>query len=287
MENILRRYNNWYAFLKYTTQDKQTEFDKESRISDKNHNEWAGTPNFETAIKLARTGWPKGLDKIRELKIQIDPIISKYFPKLDYSEELYSNIVGGAVNIGNYINGVPDCMINFKPNYESLKEGKILQRFIIGAGHISNINHDTIFNRGACIVSLVEAMLKFGWQLELWYSHTVQKGNDNFYTSQILLKEFDQPADIDKLAFAFAHPSMLRRLIFSSEELESKDIIKKFGFYSGAGYSATTSWDKYKIESTDIYIPVINENKTQQEIINEMLALINQAFQFKQKLAEE
>jgi hypothetical protein len=57
-----------------------------------------------------------------------------------------------------------------------------------------------------------------GVGIELWFESSISGTDNKTYSTTCKLHDSNQPLDIDNVMFALAHPSMLRRLVFSVQE---------------------------------------------------------------------
>lgn len=199
-----------------------------------------GTHSFEDAIDIANNGWPEGRAQIEKYTKEYTKLWQKFFPQQDFGAELKQQESGAIIVIDEYLKGSPDCMLDFNPNPEldDKLKGNKLQRLIINGCCNCHISIEAIYQRGALLAALVNAMELSGFNVEIvviWQVESWRKEQELRYT--LTLKRFQDFLDIDALAYSLAHPSMLRRLIFALIEQESKHYVDNFVYH---GYGTTT-----------------------------------------------
>ena len=92
----------------------------------------------------------------------------------------------------------------------------------------AGISGQEMFNKGATIAALIELLERAGKRVELKGRMAVT-GYDkpvSTFRYQMIIKEAGEPIDVDRIAFALAHPGCLRRLGFSIMEQASEKIQK-------------------------------------------------------------
>ena len=200
---------------------------------------WYGTESLPDACKLALDGWEgprvevnRYVDEVRDHVQRFT--LPSFVPTFDVS--------GGEVDVDRYLLGEPENMIE-QTIMPTAKHGKVVR--LIVAGTVSAmIDQDTINKRGAAIVALIDALRIAQHTLEIWVQHGVETyaaGQHKEWHCVTLLKAPEDQVDLDSLMFALAHPSMLRRLIFSVMEHESALVRRQFHFHSGGGYGQCMS----------------------------------------------
>lgn len=295
--NIKRIYNSLEQCLKQIEtkpfNEKLQSYDRASITGDYTFTE---TKNLEEAISLARYGWPKGRDIIKELSIKHESIFHKIFPQQDFELKINSSEEGEVVNMDNYLSGQPDDMLSYGQDEERIKKlaNAKMQRIIISGEISCNVAADTIFNRGCIISSMINIMEIYGFRTELWLCH-VRKGG-SFYRNKGIehwikyfykLKNFDEDLNLNNLAFAACHPSMIRRLNFAllEQEEDNNDLIPYF-IHNAYGRCCDLSSDEisYEFGSKEfnnygnIYFEWIGHNKTFKQLLEETEIKIKEHF---------
>ena len=186
---------------------------------------WAGV-SFEEALVLARHGWPEGAAKARKLLEKLEvPMLTSVT-----SETVY-DVTGSYVDVGEYVQGVPECMVDFKEDKRRARFASILVSGVVG----SNIDPGELINRGVCIAALVDTLERSNVRCEvsLVFLNNLS-GSVLEYT--VVLKQAHDPLNLDVLTFGVAHPSCFRRLVFGAYEHESTAVRSAIGIHQDGGY---------------------------------------------------
>lgn len=179
-----------------------------------------GTPDWSTAVMLATRGWPEGRSMLRK--------VVAVMPKAAYRDRICQlDIAGAFPDAARASAGAPDCMMDNHPT--DMKPTQSV-RVIVSMATPWTTGLDEFVNRGAAILSAVEAAEAAGHRVEVVAEETAISLGDGVSLS-ILLKAAGQPADRDSLAFFLIHPSSLRRIFFAL--LETEPSLQHF--YSGYG----------------------------------------------------
>lgn len=239
--------------LAYIQDDHNTaewRYSKASRSLENHRNSWYGTERFEDAVHLLRFGWPEGRDKILD-GAGLIPAVQSYavVPSINY------DVAGGIVDVPEFCAGNPECMLDVNPI--SLKEAPII-RLWVSCSFSAMVSPELITNFGICMLSAIDALESAGYQLEVkWVQYAESENLGNMHS--LTIKHAGQQVDADLLAFAIAHPSMLRRISFHLTECLGKrkhgDINFAESFY--IGYGTPTKVPK---EMIDPQVTVIDGN---------------------------
>lgn len=174
---------------------------------------------------MAETGWPEGSQKARKLLSKVDmPLIE------DTHSATYHDVSGAYVDVGQFVEGVPECMVDFRADTRKARFAHIVVGGCFSAGYTA----DTIMERGVCIAALIDALESAGVRcsVELITRHGID------WETSVRLKETTDALNLDTLAFAIAHPACFRRLGFAVCERETEATRIKHGFgksYGGYG----------------------------------------------------
>jgi hypothetical protein len=200
--------------------------------------QWSGTRDLSEAAELATNGWADGVDRIVSLAERISEQVSRRVEA--HGMELWEE--GGEVDVAAYLDGERACMWTWaeQPNKRPIVRATIN----ISAPHTVSPEQYTF--AGAIAAALVDGLESAGRRVELQVHQPVvsRNGGEPFVVGADI-KGADQPVDLGAIAYAVAHPSMLRRTTFSVEELTPKAYRKHYGFSVGNGYglSADTPED--------------------------------------------
>lgn len=167
---------------------------------------WSGTKSFKEAMEFARSGYDAG---IKQLELEGGILANTGI-------ELEANVYGSVVNMGSYLQGLPDNMFVMKETREF--NMPLLTIYVNLSYHAGN-SSTKAFKFTKSITDLVNSkQAKHNIRLVGMF-HTRQDGNKDFVT-EVLIKDFDQRFVLNNVAFAF-HTSFFRRLWFSHLEGEA------------------------------------------------------------------
>lgn len=195
---------------------------------------FTGTNNFDEAVKLARYGWEDGLKKLEYYEEMAD---KDYASKVaDNVWDVENQVTGSYVDVGAYLQGVPECMCDFVS-----KRTNTFADVLVNPTISCWVKGQTIIDRGREIMKLVDALEKrhIKTRVSLMTFVRGEDGDNKCYIVNVVCKDYCELLDQNRLIFALAHPSFPRRLMFSMMEQET-DIREDFGCpYGGYGRPGT------------------------------------------------
>lgn len=180
--------------------------------------QWAGG-SWEEALRLAVDGWPVPLADthvsvatLRE-RAGLGTSVTTLEPAWD--------VTGSEVDIGAYLAGVPECMVDAVPRQTS-RRGRIVA-FLVPACYSNKTPHALIQNRGIALATLCSAIIAAGHGVEIWSGFVGLLGDDRIHAVARVVSA-GEPLDLGRLIFAVAHPLMLRRLWFAVWDAEDPEL---------------------------------------------------------------
>ena len=199
--------------------------------------DWHGTADYAGWLSLLDNGWSEGADLAAKLADEVAPYIQGIKivdePKRDYE--------GDEVDIDMYLEGDPECMINYE---EAKVHGKAkFLTIAIDIGALCDVTKEAMMWRGIIAAALVDTLEANGFRLEIFgYSYdrgTILRSTHRYRDNLIILpvKSEDQHMELERLASLIGHSSSFRRGIFSGFEKYPKHIFKQYLTLSGYGSS--------------------------------------------------
>lgn len=234
--------------------------------SDEGTEQFTKTKSYADALELARHGWKAGLKQIAPMVAHFEDAL---FPSIEEPAPVY-DVVGETPDVGAFLSGEPEHMIRF-----SDEDGKKrIIKIVYNMAASYNVSTQVIMRRGAVACALADCIERCaGIRAELVAvdSTKYQDAMANFIT----VKRAEEPLCLDRLAFVFAHPSMLRRLFFRSVELEPNAL--RLG--AGGSYGQV---DDVPVERRgDIYFPAMSGGDyrwdSETSAVKEALSLLEDA----------
>lgn len=167
--------------------------------------------DFRDAFKMAATGWNFHLDKSLALTDKVidevkDDTRNDWVPTWD--------VQGSVVDMGMYVTGEPECMIDFPP-VEITKLGRVVT--ICAALTVSgSMSAASMIQRGVVIAALAEILNQRGLGTEIWVESNGSGYNGLTYSHRILIKGTNDTIDHSRILYALANPSMERVIGFAA-----------------------------------------------------------------------
>ncbi len=232
MTNYLQ-FDDIQDFWNYSFQESKAR-ERHSRYGRRGDN-WDKNLTWEEAKQLAQSGWIEGMNEIEKYRAILEPKITQYIvrpvPKSSYT--------GYVVDVGAYLSNNPECFIT--RGWEKRNYPGRLFTIVVSCSFSCSVDADTIIKRGALVCALVDALEYAGHRVEIICNDTsTSRGGKN--EIDVVVKKHDQPLEMTDLAFCLAHPAMLRRIIFSANELMGwSDYASNYGYPA----QATNQGDLY------------------------------------------
>ena len=127
-----------------------------------------GTASFEEAQRLAGAGWPEGLARVKTLA---DMLVMQVFDQVQ-RKVLTTSVAGGAVSVGRFLSGRPDCFIRWSPDVVATGRGPVI-RVVYNTGASAAISADRMFRRGSAAVVLIDVLERSGRRVEVMIASRV------------------------------------------------------------------------------------------------------------------
>lgn len=166
----------------------------------KDDTQWSGTPSFEQAIQYAKYGWEAG---IAELAVELDMAVIG-------NTEVRHDIVGSSVDVGAFLSGSPECMVQYIDMQERERDEVVVY---VQLGYNAGVEGPTALKFTKTLLrELVKLNQKYSLKL-IGVISTYHSGSRLRTHEYITVKDTYQNLVLNNLAFAF-HPSFFRRLWF-------------------------------------------------------------------------
>jgi hypothetical protein len=207
--------------------------------------------SFQEAVDKLYEKNPK-FDRIRKISHEIDTILKTVKPNV---EQLY-DVTGSYVDVSRFLEREPENMVEFEIDDTQSK----LIHVVVNLTTVWMAGEEEFFNRGAGILSLVNALEDLGFKTRIdVYTCVAPYGRVHpqyrWVESLILVKDYNFILDEDLVTSVLCEAWFFRRLVFSIWENLPEDIRISFGFVLNGGYGIVERVVDYK--NCDIYIPPI------------------------------
>ena len=190
-----------------------------------------GTDTFEDAVALTVTGWADRPDlgafakaiETETAKLNEDALTLHYAP------------AGAFPDVAEYLSGSPDCMAAW---HHSHNPRTIRLGFQFNG--LCDVKQDMYARRGAVLLTLVDALIAEGYQVELFgvYASQSECGLKR-QCATVLIKPATQHLEIDTLAFWACHSAAQRRIGFAILERMPSAYVRAFKAYKDGGYGSS------------------------------------------------
>lgn len=179
---------------------------------------WNGTDSFEDNVSLLRRGWPEGVARL------VAGIEALSAMQDDVQPAWAMDAVGAFPDVGAYLAGDIEHMHN--PDVE--QPAAPVLRLCLNGSVSALVRPWQIENFGIALLTMIDSLERAGHQIELvWQAVLAQvkplrRGSKKLVLSglppcgvEVALKHAGEHMDLDRLAYALAHPAMLRRSVFA------------------------------------------------------------------------
>jgi hypothetical protein len=231
MINKYLHFEDLFAFWNYSIRESKA-YNKSSRKNtDLN---WSGGLTWEEAKRMAKSGWADGMKEIEKYQAKISPIVAQ---KVLRPIQIYAQ-TGYTVDVGAFLANEPECFITRE--FEARNYPGKVYKVVCSISFSAAIKPETIIQRGAMICALIDAIEYAGHRAEVicndamsanTYDRTGKNKASGWLEISTVVKKANQPLEMTDLAFCLAHPSMLRRIMFSVAEIEGwSDFAHNYGY---------------------------------------------------------
>ena len=168
--------------------------------------EWAGG-TWREAKRLATHGWTDGARRAAEVATRIaDRVVSS--PSLvSTHEELGYDVTGGCYDHGAYAQGVPECWLTMRP-----VEARRAVRIVVNIAASGGVSNEILERRGFATVAMALTFDAMGYPVTVDVCD-VQNYVDHDFVIRVADSSTGSPLDVDRLAYALAHPTSLRQVV--------------------------------------------------------------------------
>jgi hypothetical protein len=183
--------------------------------------EWCGG-SWAEALRLAVDGWPLAL---REAAVTVGALREQAgLGAAATTLEPAWDVTGSEVDVGAYLAGVPECMVDAVPRQTS-RRGRVVT-FVVPATYLNTTPHELVHNRGLALATLCAAIIGSGHSVEIWSGWACTIRGER-HTAMARVITAGEPLDVGRLVFAVAHPLMCRRLWFAVWDAQDPELAMK------------------------------------------------------------
>lgn len=189
---------------------------------------FTGVKNVAESIDLFTNGWDHNIDTTMQL---VEDNIHYVMDTYDVPAwTTVMDVQGGAVDVGAFMTGEPECMQDSVPMRVS-KLGRVVT-IVLSLSVSAAVKKKEIEKRGQYYVALVTMLQRAGYGVDLWLDCTIECATDEKASMMYHAMEPGDVVDVQSLMFMLAHPAMLRGIVFAAWHKLGKQGLK-LGIYYG------------------------------------------------------
>lgn len=173
---------------------------------------WTGHATLADARRMAREGFadelPAMLRLVESAVTTVEHDLERYVPRWEYAA------AGDEPDVARYLSGEPECMVAY-PLVPMPTSGRVIA--VVASVAVSHaVSGAAMRRRGAVIAAFALALARLGTAVEVWADISQRMERRPVHRRmRVLVKPHDGAVDESVLAFALAHPAMLRQLAFA------------------------------------------------------------------------
>jgi hypothetical protein len=228
MNQYLRHFQSLKDWINYSEQNQSEDAPPAQRSSCNGNPSFTGVRNKAESYHLLKTGYPLGLQKMKQILQGIHNTVTLISPQYEFADD----VQGSAPNIEAFLQGSPEDMFYLSPVEKDAPPSFIKLQFDLTAS--AYITTEQMFWAGATVFAAMEVLHAQGCSTEMCLTHTTSNDRDVWQS----MVPIPNNIDLDTLSFLLTHASVLRVIVFSMMEHESSEIRQQFSFYKGGSYSS-------------------------------------------------
>ena len=200
MSHVTKIYDTLSDFLTEVTTGKAKDPSAEA-ASQTGSKKFTGTANFEESLKIAREGKDLG-------KIDVDLKTLRGMTEVPQMTTEY-DVRGAEVNIGMFLEGVPECMVDYQ-----IADETRYTTLAVDLSESSRVEASVFVNKAVAIGSLVERLELNNTRVRVIVYMDIEIGYGDRLTIGVTIKDHQNNIGIAQV-MGCLHPGFFRRLIFT------------------------------------------------------------------------
>jgi hypothetical protein len=165
--------------------------------------------------------WDDGVKHIKRINAKLNVGVARF-----KKESRYSQVVPGTYNMARIAQGHPRPVVRqYESDIARKGKGKVVS-IVINCVASWNVKAEQLHRRGAAALAIVQALETQGRRCEITVVSKTTSGwgkNADSGEFRVTVKRPNEVLNLPSIAFACAHPSMLRRFVFAAMEREGKE----------------------------------------------------------------
>ena len=245
----ITEYNSLTEFLSDITSRPNNKFfedrhSSETYESPTKSRKWYSTTDFREATQLLTHGWDAAAGKLAtKVKLTNATATAVRSSKPSYG------VVGTQASVPRYLQGIPTNMVSRQSTYAKQKVVTITKGIAYNCGWTP----EAILAECVKALQIIQSMENGGQRVRLNVIWCVTSSDDVHHTvCKVCVKQPDERLNLSKMAFAMAHPSMLRRIFFKWLETDN---FTEYDMGYTYGYPASQTIKDKVMGENEYYIP--------------------------------
>ena len=240
---FITEYNSVGEFIADINSKPNNKFFKDRKSSQRRDTDnWYATPDYNRAMYMVTNGWDAAAEKMAN-KVKMTSTVSGVVRS---SKPTYG-VIGSQASVPRYLQGIPTNMVSRQSTYSKQKVVTITR----GISYNWRWSTDRMLEEGIKALQVIQSMENGGQRVRLNVMWAVSNGR--YHTiCKVCVKQPDERMNISKMAFALAHPSMLRRFFFKWLETDTFTAYDMGEFY---GHPSNREIKEQGMADNEYYIP--------------------------------
>ena len=136
---------------------------KSPKSSNGNDSKFTLTASLQDAVDLGLKGYT---DVRPDVEAQLNELESHIAEHLDVAFQACHSVVGGSVDIARFIQGEPECMIDYVAEHQA-RMGRVV-KVLVNMVFSAFVNTADVVKRGVAVCALIDTLHKLGVGVEVW-----------------------------------------------------------------------------------------------------------------------
>lgn len=193
---------------------------------------WAGGTHKE-AFRMAKDdGYQSAVTEAEAIAKDVDDTVAAELFATSFVSTY--QCAGAEVDMGRYLSGEPECMLESEPIRIS-RQGRAV-RLAVNVSFVNSVGESVVRQRGAAVLALVDILSRAQHPLEIWACFVPASSDEHHrFVYSVCIQQANEPLDMGRVMYFLAHPTTFRRVGFSVMDTESPEIKRVYNVPGGYG----------------------------------------------------
>lgn len=223
--------------------------------SESKNSAFRGTKDYNEARELFLYGYTPAVEVLKNIKVSA-PTTSRRIS--------FSDVIGYAPHVSNYIQGIPQSMINSK---KVLQKTRTIELYYNVAAACTATT-GAITEAGKRLLQAIKTLELNGVRIQLnsiMFATSSDKKLSEISILILKLKDYSKKIDVSKISFPLVHPSAPRRI--GCKWVETLPVLKSKRYKDGYGWTISSSTLKKLLNKNTVLSYDDINGKTSEDII--------------------